>query len=247
MDTTFAPTIQMHHATRTKATKLMATFAAEYPALTLSVTPGSVVDHEDYTHAVGAFVVTAEIEGEETTIAEGDKVPSLAAVLDACIEMDIDPSADEDDEPTHSGSVVPEIYRKLYREISTTRRSCGDWLAEQLAIDTLDVKGKLNVDDMVAILEANGVNLSAKWAQMRFTQTAGWQGRFRMSGRQVMEKLVAKSGVYIDHTGTEHAPDGKWMVAMRTKHAKWLEKEAKREAAIAAEAEADAAKQIAAE
>lgn len=48
--------------------------------------------------------------------------------------------------------------------------------------------------------------MTAKWAMARHTQTRGWQGRFRMSGRVVLEKLVALNGVYVDHTGALVTP-----------------------------------------
>lgn len=225
--TDFAPGISMHHATRAKALKLATTLAAEYPRLTLT----AIADDNDV--CAGFRVVFAEDTDEEQEIYEGPKVPSLAVILDTCAEEDLDPSAvDEDeDEPKASGSVVPEAYRAKYRAESSTGRCNGDWLAEQLAMDTLDHEGKLNVDDFVAVLLNNGINLTGKWAMLRFSGGRGWQGRFRMNGRQVLEKAVAKSGVYADTTGTRHVPDEDFLADMRTKHAKWLAKEAKREAA----------------
>lgn len=242
MTTTYAAEIQMHHATRAKAAKLHDMLAAEYPALTLIAVAGDEIDHETHTHSLQGFKVTAAVAVDRTgddmqdetdiTIYEGEKVPSLAMILDTCAEEDIDPVGDEDeDDARPSGSVVPESYRTAYRTASTTGRSNGDWLAERLAADTLNADGVLIIDDFVAILSANGVDMTGKWAQMRFTQSRGWQGRFRMNGRQVLEKMVAKAGVYIDHTGTEITPHGDWLDITRGKHAKWLAKEAKRDAA----------------
>lgn len=233
MSTTFAPTIRMHHATRAKAEKLAATIAAEYPRLSIEAIQGDAIDHETYECDCAGFrVLFAADSDEEQGIYEGDKIPSLALILDTCAEEGIDPAAEEDeDEKPRGGSVVPEEYRRLYREASSTGRSNGDWLAEQLAGDTLNGEGKLVLDDFIAILEKNGVDMSGKWAAMRFSQTPGWQGRFRMNGRQVLEKMVAKTGEYIDHTDTVCVPNAEWLADMRSKHAKWLAKEAKREAA----------------
>lgn len=231
----FAPAIRMHHATRAKAAKLQATFAAEYPRLTLRAMEGEQIDHEIYGYEAEGFEVVIDADtDEEEAIYAGDKVPSLAEILDYCAENEIDPTKDdEDEEPRASGSVVPEAYRAKYRAESTTGRSCGDWLAEQLAADTLDGKEKLVMEDFIAILEANDVDLTGKWAQMRYGQTPGWQGRFRMNGRQVMEKLVTKRAIYRNHTGEALVPPADWLEAMRAKHAKWLAKEAKAEAAAA--------------
>ncbi len=218
--------INLHHATRTKAEKLATTLEAEYGRLSLGV----ATDDND---VVTGWVVTfAADTDEEQEVYSGDKVPSLAVVLDICAEEGIDPTpAEEEEAPRVSGSVVPEKYRSEYRVNSTTGRSNGDWLAEQLAIDTLDAKGNLNMDDFVAVLERNAVPLTGKWAQLRFGGGRGWQGRFRMNGRQVLEKLVTKTRAYVDATGTTLRPSDEWLADMAAKHEKWLAKEAKREAA----------------
>lgn len=224
--TDFAPGITMHGNTRKAAIKLATTFALEYPRLVLTAT----ADANDT--ATGFVVTFAPDTEEEAEVYAGPKVPSLALVLDACAEEDLDPSApEEEEEPQVSGSVVPEKYRADYRLNSTTGRCNGDWLAEQLANDTLDAKGNLVMDDFVAVLERNAVPLTGKWAALRFGGGRGWQGRFRMNGRQVLEKLVCKAGAYVDATGQTLTPSTEWMADMAVKHAKWLAKEAKREAA----------------
>lgn len=224
----FAPGITMHHATRAKADKLWTMLASEYPRLDFSA-------HADANDVLTHFTVIFDRHGEdEVEVYTGPKVPSLALILDTCAEEDLDPSApeeEEDDAPRVSGSVVPEKYRADYRLNSTTGRCNGDWLAEQLANDTLDAKGNLVMDDFVAVLERNAVPLTGKWAALRFGGGRGWQGRFRMNGRQVLEKLVCKAGVYVDATGQQLTPSAEWMADMSAKHAKWLAKEAKREAA----------------
>ncbi len=217
--------ITMHHATRAKANKLATTLLAEYGRLSLDATTAN--------DTVTGWVVTFDKGGdEEQEVYSGDKVPSLAVILDTCAEEGIDPTpAEEEEEPSVSGSVVPEAYRSLYRLASTTGRSNGDWLAEQLAIDTLDANGNLNLDDFVAVLERNAVPLTGKWAALRFGGGRGWQGRFRMNGRQVLEKMVVKTRAYVDSTGSTLRPSDEWLADMTAKHGKWLAKEAKREAA----------------
>ena len=221
----FEPEVTMHHATRTKAAKLAQTLVAEYGRLILL----PIVDNDT---AVGFRVVFDHEGDDEQEIYSGEKVPSLALVLDTCAEEGIDPTpTEEEEEPRASGSVVPAKYRDEYRLASTTGRSNGDWLAEQLALDTLDAKGNFVMDDFVAILEKNAVPLTGKWAALRFGGGRGWQGRFRMNGRQVLEKMVVKTRAYVDSTGSTLRPSDEWLADMESKHGKWLDKEAKREAA----------------
>lgn len=217
---------QLHHARKAKAQKLAAILDAEYPAISLAPT----------TNEDGSRVTGWCAEASETTIYEGEDLPDLADLLDACMDEGIDPTEGAEEE-RQSGSVVPEVYRKRYREASSTGQSCGDWLAEWLAERTLDANGKLLVDVFVAMLGNNGVDLTAKWAKARETQGAGWQGRFRMNGRQVLEKQVAKCGVIWDDLQAEFEVLVEVLVDLRTKHAKWLAKEEKRE-----EAETEVAK-----
>lgn len=222
---TFTPEVTMHHATRAKAAKLAHTLSTEYPRLVLL----PIIDNGA---AIGFRVVFAKDTDEEQEIYSGEKVPGLALVLDTVSEEGLDPTLPEEEEaPRTSGSVVPVKYRDEYRLASTTGRSNGDWLAEQLANDTLDGKQNFVMDDFLAVLNANGVDLTGKWARLPETGARGWQGRFRMNGRQVLEKQVVKSGIYLDPQGTRHTPSEEWMADMGAKHAKWLAKEAKREAA----------------
>ena len=224
METTFAPTIRMHHATRAKAARLAAMLDAEYPQLSLVAVPGDEIDHEIYEHDLDTFEITVD-DGD--VVWTGDKVPELADVLDACAAADIDLTEEEEEEPEYRSTVVPLKYREIYRDVSSTGQSNGDWLAERLTADTTNADGKMNLDDLLRIFEANGVDLNAKWALARFTQSPGWRGRFRMSGRNVLEKIVARDGVYFDGTGAKVTPHAEWREAMAEKHAKWLAKEAK--------------------
>jgi len=231
--------ITMHHATRTKLEKLQAILAAEYPALTIA----PVAD--ELGKAVGFQTSWTDSEATETILVlETKKVPEIADIFAACEDRDLDPEdgvEDDDEARAPSSSIVPETYRKQYKQNSTTGRSNGDWLAERLATDALDANGKLSIEAFTSILEANGVDLTGKWAQARFQTHNGAPGRYRMNGRQVMEKTVAKTGQYFGPNGEEHTPDPEFLADIRAKHAKWLAKEAKREAAAEAVAEGAAA------
>lgn len=239
MTTTFAPETKMHHATRAKAAKLAETLAAEYPKLTLIALPGDETDHETYTHELAGFAVIVDGNEDEPLIeTEGKTLPELADIVDAIQEAGLDMEEDEEEE-ARSGSVVPETYRAQYKAISSNGQTCGDWLAERLVADTAMADGKINIDDFIAILEANSVDMTGKWATARFAQTRGWQGRFRMSGRIVLEKQVVLTGIYHDHTGAKVTPHAEWLAAMEDKHRVWLAKQRKKaEAAEAAIREA---------
>lgn len=251
---THTPAVTMHHATQGKFDKLVALLAAEYPAITI-VAVGD--EHTSKLHHFETFH-TAEREvdtGDETDTTEDvnlilstKKVPEIADIFAACEDADLDPEAginEDDDDRAPTSSIVPETYRRIYREASSTGRSNGDWLAERLAVDTLNAEGKLIVDDFTRILENNGVDMSGKWAQARFNLANGGSGRYRMNGRQVLEKMLAKSGEYVLHDNETITVPAEFLADIRTKHAKWLAKELKREeqaaAAIKGAVEGDAA------
>ena len=230
---TQTPEVTMHHATRAKYDKLVALLAAEYPALTIAPVANEVGKVEQF-----ETVWNDEPDSDEPgqAVLTTKKVPELADIFAACDDLDLDPEAleaeDEDKGPT--SSIVPEVFRQRYRENSSTGRSNGDWLAERLAMDTLDAKDKFVAEHFTQVLENNGVDLSGKWAQARFNLANGGAGRYRMNGRQVMEKTVAKSGIYTDALGAEYELPADFLADLRTKHAKWLAKEAKAEEAAAA-------------
>lgn len=127
---------------------------------------------------------------------KGDEIardPDLADLFETLRENGHE--EEEDDEPETSGSVVPDKYKKLYKERGNPNH-CGDWLAETLAkyCRVLNEKGKevTDIDRLEAIANANGV------APERFgklgVETNGWQGRFRMTVRNLLTKVVADKG-----------------------------------------------------
>lgn len=238
--TIFQDTDKAHHATKAKADRLAETLAAEYPAL--SIAP-LYHEHDDAQVVGFQWVHTAE-DGTATQIGSSKKVPELADILAACEDADLDPEEGaEEEEQRYSGSVVDQTYREQYKERSSTGQSCGDFLAEWLT-RTLDANGKLDYEYFVTILSANGVDLTGKWAQV-VGASNGWQGRYRMNGRQKLEKQVVLNGKLLDGNGDEHEVDAEWLTAMEAKHGKWLAKERKRLAAEQEVAEAAAGKDAA--
>lgn len=221
-------TKQLHHARLAKAVKLDAMLKAEYPAL------GFLAHlNEDESRVLGFTVNAKDESGELVDVYTGEQVPDLAELLEAAEDAGIDPEAAdgdaEDDEPKESGSIVGEVYRARYREASSTGQSCGDWLAEQLANDTLR-DGQFQVTDFEAVLNNNNVDQTGAWARLPQSGQKGWVGRWRMNGRQILEKIVALNGEYFDTVGGKHEPEAGWLAAMRTKHGAWITKQRKLEA-----------------
>lgn len=98
-------------------------------------------------------------------------------------------------------SVVKTAYKAKYAERALTAkpvkgvskkaraRSCGDWLSVTLQKLTLGEKDKVSIADFTAILDANGVD-HARWTN----RSKGWEGRFRMTGRLALQRIVAEGG-----------------------------------------------------
>ena len=234
--TIFNSTDKIHHATKAKAEKLAVMLEGEYPVLSLHP-----VRDEESDKIIGFQTYFTLPDEDPILVTETPKVPELADIIEACEDKDLDPEA-LTPAPKATGSIVDEAYRSRYREISTTGRCNGDELAEWLAGETI-VMDKTNFDDLEAIFQANSLDLTAKWARAKEQGSRGWQGRYRMNGRQVLEKIVAKQGFVYNAQGSEHYFSDEFITALRDKHAKWLAKEAKREAAENEVAEAAAGKQ----
>ena len=82
------------------------------------------------------------------------------------------------------GSVVTNRYRALYSELGHATH-CGDELANLLN-SLCNNKAGTNLEIFEAICHANGVDLS------KYNRTGkGWQGRLRMTGRNLLSKRVA--------------------------------------------------------
>ena len=216
---------RVHHATVGKAIRLADMLAAEYPALSLEgETDGLIVTEYRV------------IAGGETIVSEAG-VPDISDILDACEENGIDPEeapeAEADDEGERvPSSVVPAEYAQRYREASSTGTTCGDWLAEIL-VELTTVGKRLNVEILTAIFAANGLDMTAKWARLPLTGARGWQGRYRMNGRQVLERIVSERGYLVGPDGVRHEVPADAMAVLRVRHEKWLAKRAKASAAAA--------------
>jgi len=230
--------IKMHHATKAKAEKIVAMLAAEYPCVRLHA---AFDDASHLTHWTVDFVQGPDDGDPETVLeTEGKSVPEIADILVAVEEAGFDPEQaieDEDDGP--SGSVVPDEYRARYREASESGQSCGDWLANTLELQTHGADG-FDVEAFTEVLVVNGVPFDGKWASLPESGQKGWVGRYRMNGRQMLEKIVAFSGQFKTLDGLTLTVPARDLAILQQKHAKAIAK-AKKAAKDAEAAKAEAA------
>lgn len=242
------PTVRMHHATRAKAGRIADMLAREYPGLELHAIEGDAVDHETFEVELAGWNCV-HVAGD-LLIWEGDKLPELADLLDAAQEAGLteeDLAGEQDDEDEGApqpASVVDPAYRAQYAEKSSNGQGNGDWLHETLVGYCASPSG-FDVDCFADLLRQNDVEPgNTGWGQNR---NRGWQGRFRMSGRIVLEKAVALRGfLQLGGTRYDETSDDAAFVAflgdMRAKHAKALAKAAREQAKRDAIAEAAAGK-----
>lgn len=95
--------------------------------------------------------------------------------------------------------------------------NCGDWLAVALKDAYIEkVKGKkvFDLDGFTKCCKDNGLDVTEKWATNR---SPGWQGRFRMNGRQKLEIVLARNG-HVVIKGKKEKPTGVFLKAMVKKH-----------------------------
>lgn len=130
---------------------------------------------------------------------------AAAAAEEAAVDGE---STDAEDKPNNS--VVKDKFKTKYIENAralgvggkAAKRSNWDWLSQQIAAYCLDDKAKISIGAFVALLDANGVDHS-KWTN----RNKGWEGRFRMTGRVALQKVVANAGIL--HIPVAPDADGK--------------------------------------
>jgi hypothetical protein len=126
-------------------------------------------------------------EPEEAEEVEDTSEPTLEA------GDEVAPASEEaGDEAKVSRSCVNPKYREEYRARGDSR-GCGDWLFLMFKVLTLDKTGKLDIDAFLAIADHNDVGAKARsYITGEKRGTNGWQGRARMSTRQVMEPFIVR-------------------------------------------------------
>lgn len=132
---------------------------------------------------------------EPATTAELIVLESATTVLPPePVEVDAEVAADN----VKKNSVVLPKYKHRYAERAANagdkrkmvQRSAWDWLAQTLAAQCLDQKQRIDIAKFTRILELNGVDHS-RWTN----RSKGWEGRFRMTGRLALQRVVAECGV----------------------------------------------------
>jgi hypothetical protein len=174
------------------------TLKAEYPVLTL----GMMADGK-------SIAVRYSNSGKDFVIGTWhNMVPTLADLVECCERLGVSPEDEPDflegeleDEPDFlegelededaPKDVVPDKYKALYAERGN-RNHCGDWLA--LFLEGFSKDGTFNYSAFDDLLNANGVDKTGKWASLFMSGAKGWQGRYRMNGRQKLEQQIAETG-----------------------------------------------------
>ena len=132
-------------------------------------------------------------------------------------ENSADEADAEDEEDDSSGSVVKTEYRIRYAEQGHPNH-CGDWLAVTLNSMILG-KTQTDLEKFEELCGLNGVDLS------KYNRTTnGWQGRLRMTGRNLLaRKIYMNDGVLlvppqlqVDGVDKLTAP-ADWMASQRYK------------------------------
>jgi len=119
--------------------------------------------------------------------------------------------AEGEKEPEKPGSVVKTKYRAIYAERGHPTH-CGDELAVKLNNLVLD-GSHCNIEYFKMILDANNVDMT----KYRTTGN-GWQGRYRMTGRNKLAKVVhSNKGLLKLPNGMEMQMSQEWIAAQRFK------------------------------
>jgi hypothetical protein len=148
---------------------------------------------------------------EDTEDADADEADAWDAEFDAAIE------ADEGDDEDAGGSVVKPEYRIRYAEAGHPTH-CGDWLAVTLNNLILG-KTQTDLEHFEELCNLNGVSL-AKYNR----STPGWQGRLRMTGRNLLAGVVFSTGslkvpasITDNHKEQALKAPGDWLSAQKFK------------------------------
>lgn len=139
---------------------------------------------------------------------------------DDAFDAAADEAANADEaEADAGGSVVKPEYRIRYAEAGHPAH-CGDWLAVTLNNLILG-KSKTDIEHFEELCNLNGVSL-AKYKRVGI----GWEGRLRMTGRNLLAGVVYSTGVLkvpvsiqIDGVAEYRAP-GEWISTRKFKNKK---------------------------
>lgn len=201
-----------------------AKLALEYPAIEITNDGEAQVDGDTF------YTIDPDAKLEDT----------IAELLEAAAELD---TGEVEDEEGSGKVVVAQRYKDEYRARGDAS-GCGDWLFQQLKrYTTHTTKTGAKGGDIIVhefddtaftdMLSANGVVIEGKFAALRDDQAKGWQGRYKMNGRQKLEIPVLQTGVLVLEDGeTIKMPRDEREELGRKKHkALWEEIETQEEEA----------------
>jgi hypothetical protein len=196
---------KIHHTQKAQAAKIGVELRAEgniveafWPERGATVLGATASEALEKMREVQAMTQESEANGEEMLDVDikalmqeepGPKDPDEEEESDEDedgeAESDDQEEGDDNDaeEEKVSSSVVKEKYRAIYAERGHPAH-CGDWLAEILNNLTL-VGKKSDIQRFREICEMNDVDMGKykTWGN-------GWQGRFRMTGRNLLAKKL---------------------------------------------------------
>jgi hypothetical protein len=145
----------------------------------------------------------------------------LQEALVAAHTEGVEPAVEEpaEGEEKVNTSVVKDKFKVKYAENAkavgavgkAAKRSNWDWLAQEIAKACLDDKAKINIGSFITLLDVNGVDYS-RWTN----RNKGWEGRFRMTGRVALQKIVANRG-YLKKVASDSVPPADWVEKYKTK------------------------------
>jgi len=149
-------------------------------------------------HKQAVEVLDAELPPMGVEVVVLEPTPEGVAELHNIIAEAVGESQTEEEEPKEPNSIVKDKFKVKYAENAAAigdkrkqvKRSNWDWLSQQLATFCLSEKGAIDIGAFKDVLDANGVDHS-RWTN----KNRGWEGRFRMTGRVALQKVVANSGV----------------------------------------------------
>ena len=151
-------------------------------------------------------------EAAEMAVAETEQREASEAAEKAAL-------AEVEEEAKLPNSVVAEKFKLKYIENAkangiagkAAKRSNWDWLAQEIAAECLKEKEKIDIQEFMDLLELNGVDYS-RWTN----RNKGWEGRFRMTGRVALQKVVANAG-RLKKKMSESIPPEAWVAKFKTK------------------------------
>ncbi len=180
-----------------------------------------LAEHPYFTpiHEEGLFTVMQKGE----IIGNGDDMTeAFTEAMDNYDDTDaaIDDFGEEEEEKDHSHSFAALARAKeIYRQRGNVNH-CGDWIATTLEGQFLvvdDGKEVFDYDKFTQMLDDNGVEMTGKWADLPDSGSKGWQGRYRMNGRQRLELRIVETG-FLMLKGETIKPSRAILKELRAKH-----------------------------